>query len=197
MKEKIDMKLIWNEAGKAGLVLGLISTAYMFITLYDATLFSSKFYSVAMSVVNFFLLAVKVVACIWLFKYFMLKFALRHSGATSGDTWKFGVTAGFLSALIYSAFNLANVAYISPAEYQSVYNEMIAQAAPLMDANSRASAENMIGKLPQITFFLNLVYCFLWGLGLTAIYSPRLALFNGIPGADEEENESDDNHNLS
>ena len=71
---------MWNTAAKAGLVLGLIPTAYMFITMWIAA--NPGFLG---TVLNMILWAAKFVGCINLVKYVMIKFASANPSATNSD----------------------------------------------------------------------------------------------------------------
>ena len=73
MEQNLIRKDMWNTAGKAGLVLGLVSTAYMFITQLMAG--ASGF---LISIVSFVLWVAKFGGCIWLMAFFMKKHVAAH-----------------------------------------------------------------------------------------------------------------------
>ena len=77
----------------------------------------------------------------------------------------------FLSALVFSAFSLADIVFISPDFYTDQIDQAMQTAAPMLDSNSLAEVESMMNRLPQITFFSNLIYCFVYGSILAAILS--------------------------
>ena len=46
--------------------------------------------------------------------------------------------------------------------------------AQFMDSNSLSQMDKMLAKMPQITFFSNLIYCFIYGTVLSAILSRNI-----------------------
>jgi hypothetical protein len=48
------------------------------------------------------------------------------------------------------------------------------QMAPMMDSNTLNAVDSFMENLPQLTFFSNLIYCFLFGTVLTAILSRNI-----------------------
>lgn len=155
---------MWEEASKAGLALGLVSTAYLFITTFLAGAEMSAFLNMALS---FLLWAVKFAGCIWLMLKFMRRFAARNAEADNSSTFRFGVITALLSAVIYAAASFANIAYISADMYAE-------QMAPMMDSNTMEQMDDMLGIMPQLTFFSNLIYCFFYGTILSFILSRNI-----------------------
>ena len=84
----------------------------------------------------------------------------------------------FLSALVYSAFSFANVAFINPDLFTGQMDMMMQQMAPMLDSNTAAEMDRTMQNLPQITFFSNLIYCFIYGTILS------FALSRSIPSKD-------------
>jgi hypothetical protein len=80
----------------------------------------------------------------------------------------------FLSALVYSAFTLADVLVISPDFYANQIDQVMQAYAPMMDSNTLAEMDTMTGRFPQLTFFSNLIYCFIYGTILAAILSRNI-----------------------
>ena len=108
MEQNILRKEMWNTAAKAGLVLGLIPTAYMFITMWIAG--NPGFLGTVLSMI---LWIAKFVGCIWVMRFFMKQYAAAHPEIGNKDTFNFGMATALLSALVYSAAAFANVAFIS------------------------------------------------------------------------------------
>lgn len=173
MEQNELKKNMWNAAGVAGLALGTVSTAYLFAgqwiagDLEPAVLWQQ--------IVAMVLWAVKLAACIWLMKFFMTKFSSENEGTDNKTVFRMGMMTALLSAVMYSAIYLANMLYISADFYEHTFQTMIQQMAPVMDSNSKALMEKLIGNMPQIMFFYNIIYCFLFGTVLSAILS------KGIP----------------
>ena len=175
---------MWNTAGKAGLVLGLYTTVFLFISQMLGQAEIPAFLSTILSLL---LWAAKFVGCIGLMVFFMKKFATENDGITNSNTFRMGVTTAFLSALVYSAFAFANVAFISPELFEGQMNEVMQQLAPMMDSNTMNVFEKYLENLPQITFFSNLIYCFLYGTVLSFILSRNIP--KNDPFADYKPNE--------
>ena len=77
-----------------------------------------------------------------------------------------------LSALLYSAFYLAYTSFIAPDTFDTALE--ILRDNPYIDSNSMEQVEEMIPRMPTIAFFMNLVYCWLFGTVLAAIYSRNI-----------------------
>lgn len=179
MKQKLTAGELWNRAGIAGLALGLASTAYMFITQYISEISDSFLLTFA----TFLLWALKFGGCIWLMKYFMKRFAEGFEGADNSATMRFGMAAAACSALVYSTMTLANVLIISPDLYSTALDTVMQSYSSILDSNSASMLEKMWDSMPQITFFSNLIYCFLYGTILSAILSrniPKKDPFEGF-----------------
>lgn len=171
MEQNVTQKNMWNTAGKAGLLLGLASTAYLFITQLTG---QAELPALLNSVLAFVLWAAKFAGCIWIMKFFMSKFASENHDVTNSSTLKIGIIMSALSALVYAAFTFANVAFISPDLFEGQMNMLMQQMAPMMDSNTTSVMESYMENLPQITFFSNLIYCFLYGMILSFILSRNI-----------------------
>ncbi len=171
MEENLMKKNMWNGAAVAGLALGGVSTAYMFITQLTGGAELPAFASMLLTPV---LWAAKFGGCIWLMMFFMKKFAAENPDVENRDTRRFGVAAALLSAIVYSAVSFANVAFISADMYSESMNMMMQQMAPMLDSNTLSQLDKTMENLPQITFFSNLFYCFIYGAILSAILSRNI-----------------------
>jgi hypothetical protein len=166
MEQNIIRKDMWNIAAKAGLALGLTSTVYMF-----ATQLISGASGFMISISSFILWAAKFSGCIMLMKFFMGKFAESHPEVTNRDTFRLGSLSALLSAFVFAAFSFANVAFLFPDLFTEEMNAAIQQMAPALDSNSLSMIEKTMENLPQLTFFGNLTYCFIYGVILSLILS--------------------------
>ena len=169
MEQNLIRKDMWNTAAKAGLALGLTSAAYLLITQLMAG--TSGF---LISIVSFVLWAAKFCGCIWLMSFFMKKFVASHPEADNKATFNLGMATALLSALVYAAVAFANVAFISGDAIAEQMNLMMQQMGSVMDSNSMALMDSYMQKLPQITFFSNLLYCFVFGTVLSYILSRNI-----------------------
>jgi hypothetical protein len=171
MEQNVIQKNMWNTAAKAGLVLGLVSTIYMFINRWTGQTEMSAFLSI---LINGVMWCLKFGGCIWIMMFFMKKFCAENPEADNRNTRRLGTTMAFLSALVYSAFTLADVLVISPDFYANQIDQVMQAYAPMMDSNTLAEMDTMTGRFPQLTFFSNLIYCFIYGTILAAILSRNI-----------------------
>ena len=176
MDSAIDRKLIWNEGAKAGLIFGAIAIAYMVLTHFTAK-FSANgapLRAALISVLNLALWVGKVIGCILLMKALMKRFAAANPSAVNSDVFRYGVVTALLSAILYSGFYLAFVLFIQPDTLRDAMDAVIASASANLDSNSMAAIEGLQDKLPQLTFTVNLIWCFLFGTVLSAIFSQNI-----------------------
>ncbi len=164
-------KNLWNSAAIAGLALGALSSVYLFISQFLA---GSEMSGFIKTLLDLILWAAKFGGCIWLMMFFMKKFAAENQGVDNKGTRRFGVITALLSALVYAAVSFANVAYISADMFTEQMNMTIQQMSSMLDSNSLSQMNDMMEKLPQITFFSNLIYCFIFGAILSAILSRNI-----------------------
>ena len=163
-------KNLWNSAAKAGLALGLVSSAYLFVNHWVASLSTP----VISGLLSFVLWAVKFGGCIWLMMFFMKKFVAENQDAVNSDTFRFGVVTALLSAFVYAAFSFANTAYFSADMIAENMDTVMQAYSQFMDSNTMAQMDKMMTKMPQITFFSNLIYCFIFGTILSLILSRNI-----------------------
>ena len=167
-----EKNTIWERAGKAGLVLGGISILYMLITALTKKL-AVDGPSFILGLFNFLLWGAKLVGCVYLMRFFILRFAGEQPEADRSRALNFGVLTAFLSALLYSGVSFAYTSFIAPDMYTEAIS--LLQDNPMMDSNMLAALDEIAPKMPVYTFFGNLIYCFLFGTILAAIFSNRIA----------------------
>jgi len=163
-------KRTWDAAARAGLVLGGISAAYFALNSLLSGGSASAIGNIGSAIAILVLWGFKFYLCIALMKRFMKGFAADNDDVTNGDTLRFGIATSLLSSLVYSAFYLAWVLFIQPDIF---VNAMQAVAAS-MPADAISKMQDMIGKMPQYTFWANLIYCFLFGTVLSLILSRNI-----------------------
>lgn len=168
----IQQKIVWNDAARSGLVLGGVSIAYMLCTILLGKIQGGGVVAVLVNVASLLLWVFKFVLCIRLMKFFMLKFAASHEGIANSDSFLFGTVTALLSALIYSAFYMAWISFIDPEMLTSSL-DTIRTASEFTEEQTEA-IERLIPKLPTLTFFVNLFWCFLFGTVLSAIFSRNI-----------------------
>ena len=171
MEQKTINQETWHAAGTAGLILGEISSAYLFSgQLIAGNLAPATLWQQALSMV---LWCIKFSLCIWTMKFFMTKFAQENKITDKKQVFKMGVAAALLSSLVYCGFYLANMLYISADFYDQVIGMTIQEMSGSLDSNSKDAIEKLLPMLPQIIFVSNFIYCFLFGTVLSAILSGR------------------------
>ena len=173
--------IMWEQAGKAGLVLGGISILYMMLTAVTGKV-AENGSTVLMGLINILLWLAKLGGCIYLMRFFMLRFSQADPEADNARVFRFGMLTALLSALLYSAFYLAYVSFIAPDTFETAMEAITDN--PMLDSNSLAAIEEMMPKMPTISFFVNLVWCWLFGTILAAIFSRNIPPKN--PFADQQ-----------
>ena len=126
--------------------------------------------------------AVKLGACIYLMRFFILRFAKNDPTVDNSRAFRFGTLTALLSALLYSAFYLAYVSFIAPDTFSDAISMF--EDNPMMDSNAMSMMEEMIPRMPTISFFINLIWCWLFGTVLAAIFSRNVSSKN--PFIDEQ-----------
>ncbi|MBQ6244743.1 MAG: DUF4199 domain-containing protein [Bacteroidales bacterium] len=167
-----EKNIIWESAGKAGLVLGGVSILYLLLTMLTGKWAEASGPVALVAILNFALWAVKFWACLYLMRLFMQRFAQADPEADTSRVFRFGMITALLSALLYSAFYLAYTSFIAPDTFDAAMETL--RDNPFLDDNSLSQMEEMIPRMPTIAFFANLIYCWLFGTVLAAIYSPRI-----------------------
>ena len=187
MKENITTGILLNKAGIAGIVLGLISTAYIFISMGIASITSP----VLNTLLTLVVWTVKFVLCIWLMMFFMKKLARSYDGVTNSTTFKFGTAIAACSALIFAAASLANVTIINPDLISRQMETVVQILGSKADSNTLSALGEMEESMPKIIFFSNLFYCFLYGVVLSLILSRRIPSIDPFAGLEEMTPEDD------
>ncbi|MGN0190971.1 MAG: DUF4199 domain-containing protein [Candidatus Cryptobacteroides sp.] len=185
MKETVTNKAILNLSSIAGLALGGVSVAYLLISENITEWISS---AVAVSVINMILWIAKFVGCIALMKFFMRKLVQDYDEVKTFHTLKLGIVSAAFSALLYSAASLADMLYINPESINEAYDLAMSAYSSILDSNTLRAMEQVKGSLPTISFFSNLIYCFLYGFVLSSILSRNIPIID--PFADFHRNEN-------
>lgn len=165
--------ILWESAGKAGLVLGDVSILYLLCTMLTGKVAENGgAIAFVMTVVNALLWIAKFVGCIWLMRLLMQRFSQADPTADNARVFRFGTLTALLSALLYSAAYLAYTSFLAPDVFDQAL-EML-RDNPMLDANSMSAIEEMIPRMPTFSFFVNLIYCWLFGTVLAAIFSRNI-----------------------
>lgn len=179
MKTDFSSGASWNSAAKAGLVMGLATIALMLVTSL-----TGKVEGMLGWTLNCILTILKITVCIVLFKKLMTRFANAFKDVTTKGLYNYGLKIALLSAIIVSAYMLITLTLTDP----EVFNEAIEQAmetySSMLDSNEMAAMENITSKLPAVMFFFSLVYCFIWGWILSAVFSRSIVPDDPFSGSD-------------
>lgn len=109
-----EKKSIWDSASKAGLALGGISVAYIALTsLLGLLAGEGKAAAIIVSVANTILWMVKFAACLFMLRFFMLRWSEANPEADNTDSFRFGRLTALFSALVYSGCYLAYTTFLS------------------------------------------------------------------------------------
>ena len=162
------------DAARAGLVLGLISIAYMVCNILLGKINASGAGAAALNVAGLLLWLFKLVLCIRLMKLFMQKYAAGKEDVTNGDTFRFGTLTALLSALIYSGFAIAWSSFIQPDMYNSAFEMARDTYSGMLTADQLSMFDDLLPKMPTYTFIANLLWCWIFGTVLAAIFSRNI-----------------------
>lgn len=176
-----DKKSIWSAAAAPALLMGGISIAYIALGYFTGKLQPGLLTS-ALSII---LWIAKLAACIIVFKLLLQKFSDSDPDADNSRVFKFGMVIALLSSLVYSAAYLCYMLYIVPDMVTEAFSRITDAYSSMLDSNSLAALERMEGSMPSITFFSNLVYCFLFGTILSAILSRNIPPRNPFERKDD------------
>ncbi len=186
--ENMTSGILINRAATAGLALGAVSTAYLFAVQYLPHIVQSP---VLTALITAVLWIAKVAGCIFILRAFMLDLVNSYDGIGRSQTLRLGVLAALFSSLIFSAANLADVLYICPDAVEQALDIALSQYSTVLGSNELEMLDTFRDDMPSITFFSNLIYCFLYGTVLSAImsrYIPKADPFAGFhDGQDIEE----------
>lgn len=181
-----ERKGIWNDAARSGLVLGLVAIAYMVINSLTGKINASGVGAAVINVASLLLWAFKFYLCIRLMKYFMQKYAASHEGISNGDSFRFGTATAMLSALLYAGFSLAWTMFIQPNELKDAMDVAMAAYENMLTEAQMETIQELVPKLPTITFFTNLLWCWLFGTVLAAIFSRNIPSRNPFEDTDNQ-----------
>lgn len=173
MKETVTSRHLWNEAARTGLVLGGVCILYTLLTSWMST-GSGGLVGGLLFALQTLLWTVKFAACLFLMRYFLLRLCLQYEGVTNRTVFSYGVRIALLSALVYSAYVLADALLMDPEKLESVFDAAAGTLPTAMDSNTQAVLEQFKQNYPQYMFFGNFIYCFLFGVVLSRIYSRGL-----------------------
>jgi len=165
--ETLDRGTLINSAAVFGGVLGLISGGYVFITSLLGD-------SVAGGVVDSVLWIAKLVGCIWIMRWGMMRLAKNYEGVTIREVRNFGLLTAAFSAIITAAATYIAYEYAFPDVIDKQLDQVYQVYGKFLDSNSMAMLDKMSENYSVINFFSQLIWCFIYGSLLTLILSGRV-----------------------
>lgn len=171
MKETISNSLIWNKAAVTGVVFAAVTITCGLLAKGLAALQLNGFVS---GLLSFLIWAAQFGGCIWLMIFFMKKLVAAYDGVTNSDTNRYGRRIALFSAILIAVVNFFILYFTPEAKMQEMIDEALGAYGSMLDSNSLAMMEEMLQNLPVLTFFGNLIYCFLYGTILSAILSRNI-----------------------
>ena len=190
MERPFSRKDLWDAAGKAGLVLGLVSAAYVLVSALLTKISGGAGMAFIFTILAFLAWAAKFAGCILLMKFFMKKFADAHPGIDNSGTFRFGMVTALLSALIFAAFDMAYVTWIAPDTMSQAIETVQESYGSMLPEESLEALEEI--NFGTVSFFTNLIYCFLFGTVLSAILSRNIPSSNPFTNPGPYNNTPDD-----
>ena len=170
MKKEFSSSASWNSAAIAGLVMAVATIAADYLTSLPTLLGATGF---AVSILVYLLKFAKIIACVYVFRLLMLRF---HNNFSTDYTrlQHYGLKVALFSSILVAGFSLAQILVINPDTMTQMVQEVESAYQNMMDSNTMAAMEKMMSKLPAITFFSSLIYCYLWGWILSTTFARRL-----------------------
>ena len=186
MKKEFSSSLSWNSAAVAGLVMGAATIVLDYLPMLPALIGCGE---IASDLLGGALKIVKIIACIYLFRVLMLRFFNAVQTDYAG-LQRYGLKVALFSSILVAGFSILQILVINPEMMTQTIQAVQNTYQNVMDSNTMATMEKMISKLPVITFFSSLIYCYLWGWILSTTFARRLFPVNpfGERGSDEQNN---------
>jgi len=189
VKGKLDNTTLWNEAAKAGALLGLVSVSCL--VLKELAGMSGSAFLVQAAVV--ILWSVEFFGCILLMKKVQLDLRDKYENVKMEDTFRLGRRAAALSGLLLASAQALIILYMPQKTMDTLVSD-ISQAMS-MTSSQKEQVEGMLDKMPLYTFVFQWLYCFLYGTVLSSIMSRYIflqKLFGGpFDGPQDNDNTPD------
>ena len=159
MRQDIDMRTILNEAAKSGLLLGLFTGVFIYVAMLIGMINSDSFGAKLMiTVVNALLWMLKLVGCLWLLRFFMLRFAVANPTLTPRSSFRFGMFTALFSAIIVAGIGLVNITLIAPESMQSAIEAAMQSYSSALSASDQVTpghiGKNAQPSAPDIILFI-------------------------------------------
>lgn len=180
MKETLEKNTLINTASVSGAILGVFTIVCTALSNVIAGAESP----VLASVLNIIIWLLKFVGCILIMRWAMKKFAGRYEGVRNRQVFILGMLSALFSAILVSAYSYIYMEFINPEQLKEAMDMVYQSMSGMMDSNTLEEMQSMESKMPAISFFSSLIYCFLYGTILSSILSGGIISDN--PFEDEE-----------
>ena len=94
--------------------------------------------------------------------------------------------AAHLSALLYSGFYLAWVTFVQPDMFKESIDLAMGAYDGMFSSEQMGMIQDMMPKMPTLSFFVNFFWCWLFGTVLSAIFSRNIPSRNPFIDNDSE-----------
>ncbi len=183
MKKEFSSGASWNSAALAGLAMGAATIALDYLPMLPAFIGCGE---IASELLGGALKIVKVLACIYLFRALMLRF-FNTVRTDYARLQRYGLKLALFSSILVAGFSVLQILVINPDMLSQTAQAVQNTYRHMMDSNTAAAMEKMISKLPVITFFSSVVYCYLWGWILSTTFARKLFPVNPFGERDSDE----------
>lgn len=170
MKENLTRKMIWDQAGITGLVLGAVLSIAMII---DRLLIKIDINPNIVLILSALMLSVRIFGYIVGLIYFTRKFNAENNGLDRKQIYRFGRASALLAAFVFACASFADAAYLSADIFLEQYRLSFQMMEPLMDANTKNSMDVMLSHIPELISVSNFINTFILGTLLALIISRK------------------------
>ena len=184
MKKEFSSSVSWNSSALAGLVMGAATIILGYLPMLPALLGGNGMLS---GLAGGALMIVKIIACVCLFRVLMLKFFNTVQTDYAG-LQRYGLKVALFSSIVVAGFSIVQILVINPDMLSQTVSAVQNTYQNMIDSNTAAAMQKMIAKLPVITFFSSLIYCYLWGWILSTAFARKFFPVNefGERGSDDQ-----------
>ena len=187
MKQKPDNSTIWNRAAVLGLAFGAISTACL-VCKYISMLRLGE-HAMVQNLVNGLLWAAEFFGCIFLMRSCIVSFRMAWPGSSINDAVKFGRRIALLSGLILASAEAISIMNMPQEEINASIESIASDMSSRLGSQEREQLMSLSDYMPQVMFFSQWLYCFLYG----ALLSSALATYiYSVPWKDSDTEDDDD-----
>lgn len=162
-KQSIDSsKVLWSEAAKYGIVLGLFTCIFIFLDWGIAKIDVSEMRSIILvRVLSLILWFIKLVGCYYIMFRLVRQLRGRFDGVTRQHEISYGTMLAVTSGFICAAANYVNISYLNPDVIQTTMDALTStmQMTDSELSTLRKTAQN----IPIATFFVQWLYCIAYG----------------------------------